>query len=65
MQEAAAAEQKVAEAAVKKAQRKKENVESEVKLGLRTGAKKSGSGLGVKTSSHSHLVTSVLISLRT
>jgi hypothetical protein len=56
MQEAAAAEKKVADAAAKKAQRKKENKQAEMGLELRTGAK-SGSGLGVQSSSCAHSVT--------
>ena len=64
MQEAAAAEQRVADAAAKKAKTKKENEESEAQIGLRTGAK-SGSGLGGHTSSRSHSVTNAAMSFGT
>lgn len=64
MQEAAAAAQKVADAAAKKANMKKENEESEAQIGLRTGAK-SGSGLGGHTSSRSHSVTNLAMSFGT
>jgi hypothetical protein len=64
MQEAAAAEQKIADAVAKKAKTKKNNEESEAQIGLRTGAK-SGSGLGGHTSSRSHSVTNAAITFGT
>ena len=57
MQQAAAAEKKVADAAAKKAKTKEDNELGELHLGLRTGAKSSGSGLGEQTSSRAHSVT--------